>query len=145
MKRYRDVFFAKAGYENGVREAQTIVEDSVRGDSSIICVLMVRLGVNKSCLCELRVVTIEKDGRWCRLRVGNEMRAEMSRFPDCAHQAPKSPPSGGKCRQLTIICLVCLACFACRTPADAAHAPCEASRLTYNTKCYYSTCISKLL
>lgn len=134
MKGYRDVFFVKAGYENGVKEVQTMVEDSVRGDSSIIYMLMVRLGVNKSCLCELRVVTIEKDGRCCRLGVGNEMRAEMSRFPDCAHQAPKSPPSSGKCR---------LAYLAYRAPADAAHAPREASRLTY-TKCYYSTCISKV-
>ena len=67
VKRYRDVFFAKAGYENGVREAQTMVEDSVCGDSSIIYVLMERLGANKSCLCELRVVTIEEDGRCCRL------------------------------------------------------------------------------
>ena len=53
MKRYRDVFFAKAGYENGVKEAQTMVEDSIRGDGSIIYALMVRLGANKSCLCEL--------------------------------------------------------------------------------------------
>ena len=66
-----------------------MVKDSARKDSSIIYVLMVRLGVNKSCLCELRVVTIEKDGRCCRLRVASEMRAEMSRFPDCAHQSPQ--------------------------------------------------------
>lgn len=48
-----------------------MVEDSVRGDSSIICVLMVRLGVNKSCLCELRVVTMRKmvGGVGCELEM----------------------------------------------------------------------------
>lgn len=39
MKRYRNVFFAKA--------AQTMVKDSARKDSGIIYVLMVRLGVKK--------------------------------------------------------------------------------------------------